>query len=53
MISRKLMVPGNWKWVKTYKELPDKSNVIDVEVYQLGQESKSRRRDRLIKELLK
>lgn len=45
--------PGNWKWVKTNKKLPDKSNVIDVEIYQLGYETKRRKRDKLIKELLK
>lgn len=47
------MIPGEWKWKKTYRNLPDNKNVIDVEIRQLGEETKSEKRDRLINQILK
>lgn len=47
------MIPGNWKWKTTYRNLPDSINVIDVEIRQLGEEAKSEKRDRLINQILK
>lgn len=47
------MIPGEWHWKTTYNNLPDSTNVIDVEIRQLGEETKSEKRDRLINQILK
>lgn len=44
--------PGNWKWVRTGKELPINTDTIDVNVYLVGEESKSDKRDKLIDSIL-
>lgn len=47
------MKPGDFKWKKTYRDLPDNKNIIDVELKRVGHESKSEKRNRIINSLLK
>jgi hypothetical protein len=47
------MIPGQFGWKKTYRELPENQTVIDVEVFGFGEETKVNRRDRIINSLLK
>jgi len=47
------MIPGQYGWKKTYKELPKNQTVIDVEVIGVNEETKVIRRDRVINSLLK
>ena len=47
------MIPGQYGWKKTYRELPKNQTVIDVEVIGVNEETKVIRRDRVINSLLK
>jgi len=47
------MLPGQFGWKKTYRELPENKTVIDVEIFGFGEETKMNRRDRIINSLLK
>ena len=47
------MIPGEFGWKKTYKELPKNQTVIDVEVIGFNEETRVIRRDRVINSILK
>jgi|688.fasta_scaffold237500_3 hypothetical protein len=48
------MIPGQFGWKKTYRELPEDQTVIDVEIFGFGEEeTKRQKRDRLIGDILK
>lgn len=47
------MIPGQFGWKKTYRELPKDQTVIDVEVMGMFEETKAVRRDRIINKILK
>ena len=47
------MIPGQFGWKKTYRELPENQTVIDVEIFGFGEETKVNRRDRIINSILK
>lgn len=47
------MIPGEFGWKKTNRELPKNKKVIDVEIFGFGEETKATRRDRIINSLLK
>jgi len=47
------MMPGEYGWKKTYKELPDNKTIIDVEVFAFDEETKKMKRDRVINSILK
>lgn len=47
------MIPGEFGWKKTYRELDKNSKVIDVEIFGFGEETKKMKRDRLIRDILK
>lgn len=47
------MIPGQFGWKKTYRELPKDQTVIDVEVMGMFEETKAMRRDRIINKILK
>ena len=50
--KRKSMMAGKWgKW-ENFKFTPTSSGVIDVEIYEVGKETKRQKRDRLINEIL-
>ena len=46
-------VPGQYGWKKTDRELPQNKKVIDVEIIGFGEETISKRRDRIINSILK
>jgi hypothetical protein len=47
------MIPGQFGWKKTYRDLPEDQTIIDVEVFGFGEETKREKRDRLIRDILK
>ena len=47
------MIPGQYGWKKTYRELPKNKTVIDVEIFGFNEETKAMKRDRVINSLLK
>jgi hypothetical protein len=48
------MIPGQFGWKKTYRELPEDQTIIDVEIFGFGEvETKRQKRDRLIGDILK
>ena len=47
------MIPGQFGWKKTYRDLPKNQTIIDVEVFGFGEETKREKRDRLIRDILK
>ena len=47
------MIPGQFKWKKTYIDLPKDQTVIDVEVMGMFEETKAMKRDRIINKILK
>jgi len=47
------MIPGEFKWKKTYIDLPKNKTVIEVEVMGFGEETKAMKRDRIINSILK
>lgn len=47
------MVPGQYGWKKTNRELPKNKTVIDVDIFGFGEETKAMKRDRVINSLLK
>ena len=47
------MIPGQFGWKKTYRNLPEDQTIIDVEVFGFGEETKREKRDRLIRDILK
>ncbi len=50
--KRKSMMVGKFgKW-ENFKFTPTSSGVIDVEIYEVGKETKKQKRDRLINEIL-
>lgn len=46
------MVPKNFKWKKTYIELPKNKKVIDVQVMGFGEETTEMKRDRIINSII-
>ena len=46
------MIPGQFGWKKTYRDLPKNQTIIDVEVFGFGEETKREKRDRLIRDIL-
>ena len=47
------MIPGQFGWKKTYRDLPENQTIIDVEIFGFGEETKRQKRDRLIRDILK
>ncbi len=48
------MTPGDWKWVKSTKQLPNDTDIVDVNVRAIGEpETKQEKRNRLINNILK
>jgi hypothetical protein len=47
------MIPGQFGWKKTYRELPKNKTVIGVEVIGFNEETKAMKRDRVINSILK
>lgn len=47
------MIPGQFGWKKTYRDLPENQTIIDVKVFGFGEETKREKRDRLIRDILK
>jgi len=46
------MIPGEYGWKKTYRELPKNQMMIDVEVIGFNEETKSMKRDKIINSIL-
>lgn len=47
------MIPGQYGWEKTDRELPKNKKVIDVQVMGFGEETVEMKRDRVINSILK
>lgn len=47
------MIPGQFGWKKTYRDLPKDKTVIEVEVMGFDEETKTMRRDRIINKILR
>jgi hypothetical protein len=50
--KRMIMLPGRWEWKNYYFETP-KNGVVEVEISEWGNDTKSQKRDRIINNLLK
>jgi len=47
------MIPGEFGWKKTYRDLPKDKTVIEVEVMGFDEETKAMKRDRIINKILR
>ena len=47
------MIPGEFGWKKTYRELPKNKKVIEVYLIGFDEETKAMRRDKIINKILK
>jgi len=51
--KKMIMLPGRWgEWKRSHFETP-KNGIVEVEIFEIGRETRSQKRDRIINNLLK